>query len=167
MTASLTPIWPITYAIADEPCTTDPDSSWVCEGDQAFQDGFIVPQEILKDLVEKEKFLETVKTERNEYRDLSDQAMSQRDEYKSQRDALRELLDSSNVLRLEYKRQRDETLEELSEWEKKFYYLRDRVQELEGETQSNWTSWEVGLLSGGVGVVGILAGMGLGYLIAL
>lgn len=105
--------------------------------------------------------------EREEYRNLSDTLTTQRDEYKVQRDSLRELLDSSTALRIEYKSQRDETLEELSQWEEKFYLLRDKVEELEEKEQSSWTTWEVGLLSGGVAVAGIMAGIGVGYLISL
>lgn len=167
-TVFLTQISLSTFVLADnKKCKTDEDSSWVCKGDQAFSDGYIVSGEVLKDLIEKEELLERVKSERDEYRSLSETLSQQRDEYKAQRDSLRELIDWSNSLREEYKSQRDSTLEEVSQWESKFYVLRERVQELEEKEQRNWTTWEVGALSGGVALAGILAGIGLGYVISL
>lgn len=139
----------------------------MCVGDPAFMDGYIISPEGLRDLIDKGKLLETVKGEREEYRVLSDSLKKQREAYKTQRDSLRELIDWSNALRTEYKSQRDETLGELSEWEDKFYILRDRVYELEENERSSWTTWEVGFLSGGIAVAGVLAGVGVGYLISL
>jgi len=170
MPINLILFWPTTYAIGDDQvpeCVTDPESFWVCEGDEAFQEGFIISPKVLQDLVEKEKLFDQVKKEREEYRGLSDQLVGQRDAYQEQRDVLRELLETSNILRLEYQKQRDESLKELSQWEDKFYILRDQLSELEKDTQGNWNPWEVGLLSGGVAVAGVLAGIGLGYLISL
>ena len=162
----LTLTFPTTSAIADE-CKSSEEDSWICKGTEAWKNGYLVSKKILADLVHKESLLEGYKQQREEYKKISEEFQTQRDEFRTQRDELRNLLEACQGISKEYKQQREDTEKELESIEVDYEKLQIKVAELEGRVENSWSDLEVGLLSGGVAVVGILAGMGVFHLISL
>lgn len=134
---------------------------WLCEGDEAWSDGYLLGGDRLMELLDKEELVEELVKQRDSYQDLVDKYKNQRDEYKALRESLQDLLDNTIDLLDEYKDQRERTEEELVIVENKYLDEARRNAELEGELDGSWATWEVGLLSAGIGAVCILVGVGI------
>ena len=161
-TVNLTLLSPTGYATADEPsCKSSQEDSWLCKGDPAWMDGYLVVGKVLKELLDKEELLKTALVERNSFENLSTKMQNQRNEFRAQRDALRDLLDSSTALRDEYRHQRDDMGEELEIVEAKYLDQQEQIANWQAQAEAGWAPWEVGLLSGGVAILAGLAGAGL------
>jgi hypothetical protein len=160
-TVNLILVLPTGSVAADEPpCASDPIQFWICKGDKAWQDGYLVGGERLGQLLDKEELLPTVQGERDAYRDLVDRYKAQRDEYKVLRDSLQELLDQSIQIHKDYRQQRENMEAELVIVEEKYLNEARRAAELEAKYEGAWSDWEVGLFTAGVSAVALLVGVG-------
>jgi FtsZ-binding cell division protein ZapB len=166
LTASLTLGWPIASAVAD--CKTDKEQSWLCKGDKAWVNGYLVLPKVLNELVEKEELFKSVLEERDQFQGQRDEFEKQRDWFKDQRDGyqdqlreVRELYDNSKALRDEYHLQRDNMEAELEIVEAKHLEQQVQIADLQAELSDSWSPLEVGLLVGGVSVLSVLAGAGV------
>lgn len=142
-------------------CETDKDSFWICSGDRAWENGYLIPPQRMSELANKISMFDDLKRERDEYRDLLDEMKRSRDQFMTITSELRELLKLSSSLVEDYKEQRDRFHQELLLMEKDY---RDRSIEYERclrNSNGMWSGWEVGTLSAGVGILSIFAGAGL------
>jgi len=154
------------YVAADEPpCTSDPELFWLCEGDPAWGDGYLVDGVRLGKLLDIEELFPTVVDERDAFRDLVNKYKAQRDEYKALRDSLQDLLNVSIELQEDYREQREGMEAELEIVEQKYLDEARRAAEMEARYENAWSDWEVGLFSAGIGAVAILVGVGATALI--
>jgi len=149
----------------DLPCTSAEESFWLCKGDPAWSDGYLLDGARLGKLLDIEELLPTVVEQRDAFRDLVDKYKAQRDEYKVLRDSLRDLLDVSLNLQKDYQAQREDMEQELAIVEKKYLDEARHAAEMEAKYGNAWSDWEVGLFSAGIGSVAILTGVGLAALI--
>lgn len=159
--------YPTRYAISQEndaPCQTSQEDSWICEGDEAWIDGYLVPKLVFEDTVAKVKQLDRLKGERDDFKTLSEEFQDQRDMYRLQRDEYRNLLDSSKEIREQYRQQRNRFEKELTVVEDKYMKAAEEAHRLEKSLQSSYQPWEVGLIAGSVGVLSVLVGLGVGAL---
>lgn len=152
-------------ATAEPPCTTDPDSHWICKGGSAWKDGYLLSKDRTKELLDKEELLGTVTEERNDFRILSEKYKAQRDSFRALKDSLQELLNTSLALQDEYRDQRERIEKELEVVEQKYLDESERAATLEAQYEDAWSAWEVGLFSAGVGTAAMLAGIGITVLV--
>lgn len=145
-------------AIAEE-CKSSQLEFWLCKGDKAWYDGYLVTADKIKKWMADAELLRTVTGEREEYRDLLGQMQAQRDMYKEQRDVLRDLLDQSKSISEEYRRQQEGTESDLSRLELMYESQSDELTRL--RSMSSWSDLEVGLLASGTAVLGGLIGVGI------
>lgn len=142
-------------------CVTSEDASWLCEGDLAWSDGYLVSKAKLRELFDKVDLLDVVLLERDSFRALADKLEQQRDAYKEQSEAWKALSVDYEFLLGEVQSQRDGFEEELVIVEEKLLVEETKVAELQAAVEGNWSPLEVGLLVGGVAVLSVLAGAGV------
>lgn len=159
-TISLTLTSHVGYARADD-CTSDEENGWLCEGDSAWMNGWLLPGSKLKELLDKADLLDVVIDERDGFRELSDKMQGQRDAYKEQSEAWKALSTDYQTLLGEVQGQRDGFEEELVIVEDKLIAEQTRAAELQAQVEGNWSPLEVGLLTGGVAVLALLGGVGI------
>jgi len=152
-------------AIADEPpskdCVSSQDASWLCKGDSAWADGYLVAKSKMRELFDKVDLLAVVLEERDGFRELADKMQGQRDAYKEQSEAWKALSTDYQTLLSEVQGQRDGFEEELVIVEEKLLAEQTRAAELQAQVEGNWSPLEVGLLTGGVAVLSVLGGVGV------
>lgn len=155
----------LTAYAEDLPCTSAEESFWLCKGDPAWADGYLLDGTRLGKLLDIEELLPTVVEQRDSFRDLVDRYKTQRDEYKILRDSLQDLLNVSLNLQEAYQVQRESMEQELAIVEQKYLDEARNSAEMEAKYANAWSDWEVGLFSVGIGSVAILTGVGLTALI--
>jgi hypothetical protein len=144
-----------------EPCVTQKDKSWICKGDKAWENGYLVLTSRLKELLQKEELFDEVKGQRDEYSVLLDRMQQQRNAYQDLNKELQSLLDLSIVLREDYKKQREDMEKELEVVREDYKQHLVDYAELQAEAGEGWSPLEVGLLTGGVAILSGLAGVGI------
>lgn len=164
-TINLTILFPITSAKADD-CESSKEDGWLCKGDKAWFNGYLVKVDKLKNLIEKEGLLDAMKQERDEFKELADQYQKQRNQFKDHAAELQKLLELSASLRDEYRGQRDRMEEELKLVEEKYTVTYKEKVEAEESLAEAWAPWEVGLLVAGIGVLTLGTGIGVGFILA-
>lgn len=153
-----------TYSFAQ--CKTDQSKYWICSGDRAWGNGYLVNPDKMKELIDRSVLLDEVLKQRDEYRILLEESEKNKDEYKKISDGLKELLDASNLLSEEYKSDLTETESELDSLSVQYNKLVDEHNELIEENKGSWSGWEVGLLTSGVSVASALVGVGIYALVS-
>jgi hypothetical protein len=127
--------------------------------------GYLVPSAKMEEFVAKANLLEEALSLRDKYKELSDQFQIERDEFKDQRDHNSKLLAEALAINDEITKQRDDSLSEIVILRQVYTNVLEEKNALEVELDNSWAPWEVGLLTGGIGVVSILSGVGLTYLL--
>lgn len=154
------PISSSSNAFAND-CISNEDALWLCKGDTSWADGYLVVDERLRELLDAEGLVETLKEERDAFRGLVKAYKGQRDEYKALRDSLQNLLDHSLSLQESYRGQRESTEAELVIVEGKYLNSARHAAQLEAELADAWSAWEVGLFAAGIGAMAVLSGVGV------
>lgn len=142
-------------------CKQDPSKFWICTGDKAWYNGYLVDPVRMEELTGRSALLDEMKAERDEYKSLLDSVQDSRDQYSKLVDDLKFLLGESQTIREEYKSQRDNMELELVSAEDDLQKKTIEYETCKIDESNGWSEWEVGFLTVGVGVLSILAGAGI------
>lgn len=149
VSASLIALFPGTLRADDvEECRTSQNDFWICKGDKAWVNGYLIPP-VVFDLRQCQVWKEGY--------DLLDQTNKERDEYKDQRDR--------TLKTLEAETQRAETL--ASSYDRCTDSLTQQIESTESclrDLDSAYTVWDMVLLGAGVGLAAAAAGVLVGAL---
>jgi hypothetical protein len=128
-------------ASAQEECETQPDSFWICTGDKAWADGYLLPPDILD--------LRQVKI------------------WEEKAALVPELTDERDL----FQSQRDKALEEIElldqDYEKLIVHsdlVTDQLTECQVELDGSYDTWDIALISSATGVGALIAGLLVGAL---
>lgn len=135
-------------------CKTDKEEFWLCRGDRAWINGYLVESSKMMKLVEKDDLFDEVLNERNEYKKLLDDLEKNSEAYEALIADLKDLLKESSVIRDEYKSQRDGYESDLINLESKYGELLD-------EQNDSWSTLEVVILTSGTVILSVFAGVGI------
>lgn len=127
-------------------------------------DGYLIRKRRAQELVKKESQFDRILKERNQFRDLVQKLSEKLQDYKDLSDELASSLSEAVVLSNQYQSQRDRFEEELVIVEEKYLDEQREKAKLEARYEAlkseSWSTWEVGLLSAGVGLAAVLVGVG-------
>jgi len=137
-----------TTSVAGDDCETDPNKFWLCAGDVAWVSGYLIAPDVF-DLRKCEVWEQKAK--------LLPQVQTERDEYKQQRD--------DALTELELQRDRAKTLEtEYDQCALDYNNCAHLLVETEAQLNESYSVLEVALIGGGTGLVAIAAGLLIGAL---
>lgn len=139
-----------TNAFAQD-CETDREISWLCQGDRAWRNGYLLDTQTVRDLLTAEEQLDLMIMKRDTFRDLALKVQNERRQCVERERETLLLLDEAIELQSAYLLQRNQFEDE----------LRVVEADLVDARKNTWQDWEVGLLTGGVGLVAALVGIGV------
>lgn len=142
-------------------CESNPDLYFICKGDPAHDTGYIIRPERLRQLLDTEELLPTLKEERDTALELLNRTQELREFYEQRRDVWKQLQIDTEQLLDQYRSQRDRSLEEVQILEDKYLESQKAYAELQASMANKWSPLEVGLLTSGVAILSGLAGAGL------
>ena len=144
-----------------ETCETSKSDYWICTGDRAWLNGYLVSPSKMEELIKRSDLLDEVKKERDEYRALLDEMKNNRDQFILLGDELKTILTMNIEIKNEYKNQRDGFELDLISAEKAYMDKQVQYEQCIADGSDSWSVFEVSLLTTGVSILSVLAGMGV------
>lgn len=145
------PLLPDPSLLTEGRCRQSKPNYWLCAGNTAWHDGFLIPKNLMEDLINSSNLLPEIVKERNDYRILLIESTSQRDSYKELYESERNSYNSLSTEVTHIISQRDSTVDEL---EKSF----KKNEEITRELEKSHSTLELWLISGATALVFASAG---------
>lgn len=128
---------------------------WVCNGNTAWMDGFLLPKSLVEEFIHKSQFVDELRVERDKYKTILDEYILQLDTYKG---LYTQEQESYSILSLEYGKltiQRDAIFSDLERYKKALDYANSELSE-------SYKFDKVLVISASVAVVSLATGIIIG-----
>ena len=141
--------------VSETKCRPSKPNFWLCAGNTAWYDGFLIPKNLMEELINSSNLLPEVVKERDDYRLLLIESTNQRDSYKELYESEHTSYSSLNMETTRIIDQRDKVINDLEKSYKETEDLKSRL-------EKSHSTLEVSLISGSTAVVFAAVGVIVG-----